>query len=265
MSYSDTSQRLSICLRINGFSFSLLADGNKLMNLADVPLAPVGAGGGADMVAQIMSCLDAQGVKALSLGKMQLTIPTRVFTWIPASLFDSSRCKQYLALVARPEAIEEVYHIYNPAIDAYMVFSADARMVTAFKVALPGIDVHCQHSMLVTESLLRRSDSHPLMLLHVDEGRADIEAFYSGKLLLSNSYSIGKPDESLFFAINVMKGLHLETPDMELAICGAVDRAFYAVCQRFFPNVSLHTGPQILPSDPTQQPVPTYKYPLLFN
>jgi hypothetical protein len=63
MSYSDTSQRLSICLRINGFSFSLLAEGNKLMNLADVPLAPVGAGGGADTVAHDQSLIIGKRTK----------------------------------------------------------------------------------------------------------------------------------------------------------------------------------------------------------
>ena len=264
MSYGRTSHRLSICLRTNGFSFSLIDSDNVLRILDDVEMDGI-AEGRLTVLNGIKDCFASRGIDTFSLGKIQLVVPTRVFAWVPAKLFDSQRCKQYLTLVARPEAIEGISHIYNAAIDAYMVFSANAQILAAFKIALPGVDVHCQHSLLVNGTLLQRSASHPLMLLHVDEHRADIEAFFSGKLMLSNSFAINSGDEALYYALDVMKRLHLETPDMELALCGNVDRSYFARCQRYFPTVSLHTGLRVTHPDPAQPPVPTYRYPLLFS
>lgn len=263
---TDSETRLSICLTSDGFSFSLL--GGKRTLLALEENLPLPQGGSAGIAAELLARLDKQyGVSPLGLGGMRLEVPARRFAWVPAHLFDSQRSRQYLDLVGQPNTTAGVLpiHILNKALDAYMVFDANMATVAAFKVSFPGIDVHCSHSLLVTSDLLRDSASHPIMLLHVAHGRADIEAFYSGRLLLSNSFPAATTDDALFPAIDTMKRFHLETPDMELRLCGEVDRAVYARCQRFFPNVGLHLGTPVANADPTTPPVPTYKYPLLLN
>lgn len=214
----------------------------------------------------ILSLLASRyGISPLELGSMRVVVPTDSFAWIPAHLFDVQRTRQYLNLVSPLGDAQGVFHIHNKALDAFMVFAADTALVTSFKVAFPGIDVHCPHSVLVSQSLLNDSTSHPLMLLHLDEGKANVDAFYAGKLLLSNSYPAATPDEAMYFAIDIMKRFHLETPDMELRLCGQVDRALYARYQRYFPNVGLHIGTPVSNLDPTAPAFPTYKYPLLLN
>lgn len=266
---TDSETRLSICLQSDGFSFSLLGGKRQLLALEEnLPLPQGGSAGIADMLAR----LDKQyGVNPLGLGGMRLVVPAGRFAWVPSHLFDPQRSRQYLDLVGNPGTAQGVFHIINNALGAYMVFEAEADAVTPFKVSFPGIDVHCPHSLLVTPDLLRDSAARPLMLLHIAHGRADIEAFYSGRLLLSNSYPAANADEALYFAIDIMKRLHLETPDMELRLCGEVDRAVYARYQRYFPNVGLHVGTPVVKCqpdtgpDPSVLPVPTYKYPLLLN
>ena len=259
---TDSETRLSICLTSDGFSFSLLDGKRQLLALEENLLIP--QGGAQALVADLLSRIPFE---PLALGAMRLVVPAERFAWVPAHLFEPQRSRQYLDLVGQPDASTHntPVHILNKALDAYMVFEADTALVNAFKVSFPGIDVHCPHSLLVTADLLRDSATHPLMLLHITHGRADIEAFYSGRLLFSNSFPAATADDALFPAIDTMKRLHLETPDMELRLCGEVDRAVYARYQRYFPNVGLHIGTPVANTDPTALPVPTYKYPLLFN
>ena len=140
-----------------------------------------------------------------------------------------------------------------------------ADMATAFKVTLPGIDILCQHAVLIEAAHRSASSSHPYILLHVREGAADIEAFFNGNLLLTNSYPAGDSEEVLYHALSVMKHLHLETPDMELAICGLVDRTFFSRMQHFFPNVTLYTGKPYTFLNPDFQTLHTYRHTLILS
>ena len=144
-----------------------------------------------------------------------------------------------------------------------MVFSAPSDMAMAFKVAIPGIDIVNQHSILANEMLLNRSLRHPVLLMHVRDRVGDFDAFYNNQLLLSNSYAASNDDELLYHALDVMKKLHLETPDMELTICGLVGRDLYGRLQHYFPNVTLYTGHPLNYENPQFQTFHTYRHALL--
>lgn len=264
MSYNATAIRLSICLRTNGFSFSLI-DGNRtlcLQDQEDLSMAlPLG-----QLAEQVKSSFAKRGITPLDLSGMRLVVPSRNFVWIPEHLFEVSRRQQYLDTVVDTGSSQgEIFHVFNKSLKAYHVFTADAKVVTAFKLALPGVDVHSQHSVLVVEELMNRSQSHPVILLHLDSGRADLDAFYAGQLMISVSRPVDSVDDAIFFALGVIKQLHLETPDMELTLSGEVDRQSFAQMRPFFPRVTLFTGVPVYHPDPALPPVPTYKYPLLFN
>ena len=150
-------------------------------------------------------------------------------------------------------------------INSYLVFSAPYNIVTSFKVGMPGIDVYCQHALLVNEMLMSRSTQHPVMLINIRDRVGDYVAFYNGQLLLSNSFSGENEEELLYHGIDLMKQLHLETPDMELTMCGNVNRDIYALFQRFFPNVTLYNGIPFDYQNPAFHNLHTYKYPLILS
>ena len=99
--------------------------------------------------------------------------------------------------------------------------------------------------------------------MHVRDGVGDFEAFYNGRLLMSNSYAANGEKELLYHALNVMKTLHLETPDMELAICGEVGRDIYGMLQHYFPNVTLYTGRPFTYTNPDFQTFHSYRHVLV--
>lgn len=260
---ANDEKRLSICLRSNGFSFSIVTLDRVLLTFGEAEFdfdQPLGT-----LTQQLKDFFADNGIVTFGLRQMDLVVLSECFVWMPTQLYDTTRDRQYLHTVGSPDVALGVFHNEVPLLKSHMIFSAPTTVVTAFKVAIPGIDVQCQHSALVNHELLQRSARHPLMLLHVRQGNVDIEAFYGGQLLLSNSYTCPERSELLYRALGVMKQLHLETPDMELTICGEVDRELFGYLQHYFPSVTLHTGGAVTFENPEFQTFPTYRHALLLS
>lgn len=248
---ANNESRLSICLRSNGFSFAIATLDHTLTAFGETEFdfnLPLGS-----LTQSVKQFFADQHINTFGFKQANLVVQSDNFVWIPAALYDSVRDRQYLKLIGRPAMDMGVYHLYVDAMKSYIVFTAPATVVTAFKVALPGIDVHCQHSVIANDYLLGRSLKHPIMLMNVRERVGDFDAFYNGKLLFCNSCSATSDSELLYHALEIMKTLHLETPDMELAISGNVGRDIFALLQHYFPNVTLYTG------HPMQQVLPEFQ------
>ena len=255
--------RLSICLRTNGFSFSTATVGGELLTLGEAEFdfqRPI-----SQLPQALKGLLDTNGIPTFGCKEARLVVPAECFAWVPEHLYDAARDRQYLSLVAHVDSGLGVYHARSGCVKSYMVFTAQAEVVTAFKLAIPGIDVVCQHSVLVNEMLMQRSAQHPIVLMHVRNGAGDFEAFFNKQLLMSNSFAATGEGELLYHALEVMKKLHLETPDMELAICGEVGREIYAMLQHYFPNVSLYTGRPFSYTNPEFQTLHSYRHILLLD
>lgn len=260
---ANNELRLSICLRPNGFSFSMMTLDRTLLTFgeADFDFAlPM-----SKLPAAIKSFLTDSNIPTFGCKEVRFIIPSDHTVWIPEHLFDSSQCRRYIRMISEPNSRLGVYHALSERQHAYAVFTAPTDIVTAFKLALPGIDAVCQHSLLANETLSQRSAQHPVMLMNVRDGNGDYEAFFGQQLLLSNSYPAKDGNELLYHAIDVMKQLHIETPDMELLICGDVGREIFAELQHYFPNVALYTGLPFNYINPEFQTLHTYRHALLLS
>ncbi|MBQ9864977.1 MAG: DUF3822 family protein [Bacteroidales bacterium] len=260
---ANNELRLSICLRPNGFSFCVTTIGQELLTFGETDFdmnRPLG-----QLTASLTQFFADHGIATFGLKQTRLIVPSEHFVWVPAHLYDGTRDRQYLDMTSSPVSGLSACRCYSSSQDSYMVFAAPTNVVTAFKIALPGIDVLCQHSVLVNDVLKQRSTTHPVIVMHVREGVGDYEAYYGGLLLLSNTFPSVNADELVYHALEVMKKLHTETPDMELAICGAVGREIYGLLQHYFPKVTLYTGIPITYSNPQFQLLHTYRYALLLS
>lgn len=253
--------RLSICLRPNGFSFSIATTEQILLSFGEAEFDFTQSVG--TMTSAIKQFFADNGISTFDYKQVRLIVPSEHFVWIPAHLYDASRDQQYLNIVSKPDESLGICHAYSEHLDSNIVFSVPFQVVTSFKVAIPGIDVVCQHSLLANNMLKQRSVQHPVILMHVRDGVGDFEAFYGGQLLLSNTFGSANSNELIYHAIDLMKKLHLETPDLEFSICGDVDREFYGVLQHYFPTVTLYTGLPFTYTNSEFQVFHSYRHALL--
>ena len=254
-------KHLSICLRTNGLSFSILSPKGTLLTAGDVEMNF--ATNFSQLSNEIKALLDELQISPFDFSSSTLVVPSEQAVWVPESLYTEGNERQYLSLLTDIKMGMGVYSDYHPLIKAYIVYTADSTMVTAFKAAIPNIYITCQHAMMVNETLLQRAQSHPLVLLNLRGNKVDVAAYNTDGFLLGNSYSFADNNELLYTALNVMKQFNLETPDMELLICGDVDRDIYGALVNYFPNVDLYTGKPISFLNPEQYPA--YRHALILN
>ena len=256
-------KRLSICLTSNGFSFSittvhddLLAIGDVACNL-DVAMS--------DLMTSVKNVFADSGIATYGLKEAELVVDSSRFVWVPQSLYDEKQQRTYLDAVCKIENGQGVYVDYNDAIKAYIVFSAPSALVSAFKIAIPGLKVRCQHDKMVNAIMVGHSDLKSLLLINLRDKESDYAVFCNKKLQLSNTFRCESYDDAIYHALNLTKQLHLEEAPLTTAVCGAIDRERFVQLRQFFPNVALYTGRQLTLTEPEMQHVPLYKYALILS
>lgn len=259
--FPSYEKRLSICLTPNGFSFSVTTQKGSLLTVGDVSMPmdqPMTA-----LAADIKSFFAEKNISVFGYESTRLIVPTDHFVWLPENLYEAGKERQYLSMVTLPPTGVGYYAHRDEHQQAYMVFVASTTVVTAFRIAVPGIALFSQHSQLASTCLFEKSSNHPLIVMHLRKGKADFAAFGGGRLLLSNTYEVKNVEDILTRALAIMKEFSLEQPNMELSLCGEVDREIYGALRPYFPNVTLFNGANYRIYNPEFQHLHTYRHALI--
>lgn len=250
-------KNLSICLAANGFSFTVTTQRDDFLAFGDVAFE--GAPAMAEAMSIVRGAFAECGIIPLGM-HVELVVASDFFVWVPDSLYTPGNDRRYLDPICDVPRGHSLFVDHNDKIGAYLIFAAESAFCNAFKIAIPGLKVRCQHSRLVNDQLLALSDLRSLMLLHVRPQHLDVEVFCNKTLQLSNSYPAQGREEVLYQALRIAKQLKLEEATMSTLLCGDVDRSFYEEVCRFLPNVDLYCGHDLTPASDQLRQVPTYKY-----
>ena len=72
-------------------------------------------------------------------------------------------------------------------------------------------------------------------------------------------------DETLYHAVNINKQLRLDDVQLNVALCGDVNRESFGRVREFFNNVMLYTGSNLkLPTEEMRR-APIYRYALILS
>ena len=251
-------KRLSICLGADGFSFAETSTAGALVSFA------VYAGPHANSINQVMtdvkSVFASLGIRPFSFSASDLIVISDENVWVPDELYTATANRKYMELVAGSND-RQLMSAHSTALASTAVFSTDEHLVTAFKVALPGINVMNQH--LKMARLAPLSADHPVVLSHWREGRVDLAAFSEGHYLYGNTLTFANANEALYRVVDVVKCFGLESPATELLMCGDVDRERYAQFRPYFPKVTLFNGTVSHSLNPEFKRVHAYRHALI--
>ena len=218
------------------------------------------------LISDIKSVFSELRIYPVEFQSMRLVVDTSCYTWIPAALYESSQQRRYLETVAKVPDMAMVSASYHAALEAQCVYTTDATLLTAFKVALPGIACCAQPYALLGDALLRRSDRHPVMVAWLTNDVAthkmyvDYLVLKGGQLLLSTRRSADDVQQLLYTSLNVMKRMEVETPDMEMLLCGAVERELFMQLRGYFPHLDLYNGAPLKPQHSDLARLHAYRY-----
>lgn len=256
-------KRMSICLLSNGFSFSISTVHDEILALGEVECKLHTSI--SELLADIKGVMAEGGIQAYGLKETELVVNSRQFVWVPEHLYDDSKQRVYIEAMCKIESGHGVFSDFNSTVKAHMVFCADNNIVSAFKIAFPGLMVKCQHDKMANRTMMENSDLKSIILINVRDGESDYSVFCNKKLMLSNTFDCANFDETLYHALNLTKQLHLEDAMMMAAVCGDVDRERFARLRQFFPNVALYTGRPLTMTNPEMQHFALYRHALILS
>lgn len=229
-------KRLSICLQADGFSFTEATPSGVLLSFGEAE--GTHASTMTAVMADVKTFFASAGIRPLGYASMELIVVSDESTWVPDELYSSLSNRNYLKLVGSTP--DMVMTCHSQALASTAVFSANEQVVTAFKVAMPGVAVMHQHAKLA--QLAPYCTGHPVMLAFWRQSRVDVASFRDGHYLYGNTLRINNDNEALYHLIEIMRSYGLEGGDTELLLCGDVDRDRYALMRPYFPKTTLFNG-----------------------
>ena len=252
---ASREKRLSICLGANGFSFTEVTSSGMLLTFGEAEGHHAATMTG--VMADVKAFFASAGIRPLGYAAMELVVLTDESTWVPDELYSSMANRNYLRLVGSTPDMLMTYH--SKALASTAVFAANEQVVTAFKVAMPGVTVMHQHAKMA--QMAPRSADHPVLMAHWRQSRVDLAAFRDGRYLYGNSLRYTDDSEAVYHAVEVMKCYHLEEPGTELLVCGDMNRDRYALLTPYFPKATLFNGNYKV--SPELRGLHTYRHALL--
>lgn len=256
--YGSHDKRLSICLAANGFSFSETTASGLILTFGQAEGEH--ATTITEATREIKSFFTAIGINALGYASSQLIVPSEDHVWVPDELYVPSANRLYLGLVGSKAT--SVVSVPGKAIGATAVFAANDQLLTAFKVAMPGINVVSQHVKML--QFMPRSADHPVIASNWREGRVDIAIMDKGSYLYGNTLSFRSTDDALFLTVELMKQHGADGSKTEILMMGNVEREMFARFRPYFPVVTLYSGEAVNFSSPRFKSLRTYRHALLF-
>jgi len=260
---SDCQKKLSICLETNGFSFTIINEKNKMLAFGDITCAfPETLSQIIVLIKQVFADLN---IEYALMDEMELIISSNKSTWVPESLFDAKHTREYFKVLSPLEVRETVFHCYSERLEAYSVFTYLDTIVSAFKVAIPGIKLKSQHAKTLETPLLERSRMKTLVEVYVRKKEFDVAIFSNKTFLFSNTFKYDDKLDIAYFTLLAINKLNLNQANLELSISGKVDRDMFETMERFFPKVNLYTGSKVVFADNEMYKIPLYQYSMLLR
>ena len=258
-------KKLSICLKSNGFSFSVISTQDILLAIGDVEHISDEPYNIVSSANEVRSYFTAQNIPFTGYSQVKLIVPSVYGVWVPDELYDESKQRQYLNIVGYKNTDLGITAVHNSTIMSQMVFSYNINTVAPYKVAFPGLIITNQHNALVNDYVRRWASDCPMILLNLRDNYMDIVVFVQSKLQLSTTYEVSSVKDVVMRTIDVMKRLNIEQPNTQLQLCGDVSRDIYAVFRDYFPIVRLYTGRPLRFGAQEMQQVHSYKYPFILS
>lgn len=254
---ASRQKRLSICLGADGFSFAEVTQTGQLLTFGQVEGQHAHTMTG--VMADVKALFSTVGIHPLGYASMELVVISDESTWVPDELYSSLSNRNYLRLVgANPES---VMTCHSKALASTAVFAANEQVVTAFKVAMPGVTVMHQHAKMAL--LAPRFTAHPVMLAYWRQGRVDVSLFSEGGYLYGNTLRWADENEAVYRLVELMKAYGMEDKGVELLLCGDVDRDRYMRLRPYFPQTTLFNGTVDRSQNPEFKSLHAYRHALI--
>lgn len=208
--------RLSICLRADGFSFSIIDNKYELCEVGRFRVML--QGGIPGIITGIRESFALLKITMFKFLSTTILLPSQKQTWIPLKLYDRTQDKEYLTLATGMSFKETPCRDILPDMDMVSLFAYPAEVVSALKIVMPGARFISTQQRLAEYGYSIAMEGTQTLLLNRHDNVVDMVFFRNSDFLNSVSYEVKHFSDFLYFLLFTTKhiGLDQETAGVYL-------------------------------------------------
>ena len=230
---------LSIQLRLDGFSFSILNyDLNKIVAIVDYKLENVKHP--LQLLERVKEIYLDSSLLKMNFFKVKVSHVNSISTLVPVALFDEYNLRSYLEF--NHKLLENEYLTYDiinteEIANIYSPFT----VVNDFFFEKYGEFTYKHFSTVLIENFLEQSKSNQelKMFVHVQDSQFEVVVVENKKLKLYNSYQYSTKEDLVYYILFVAEQLKQNPEDFDLELYGEIEpySEIYSLIYRYVRNV----------------------------
>ena len=167
-------------------------------------------------------------------------------TFVPYSLFDNSRSKDYLKLYSLEKEDEIVYYDKIEQINQINVYTSPRNISDDLKKVNLNLEISHYNTLLLNNILsLEFSNGIEYQLfIHLQSEALDVFLFQKKQFKFNNRFLISNEDEFLYYLFFIVEQFDMETEGLEIVFLGKIQRyeAYYKVLNQYHNHIKFVDG-----------------------
>ena len=230
---------LSIQLKLDGFSFSILNDElNKVVAVVDYKFDDVKHP--LQLLDKVKLIYQENSLLQMDFAQVKVSHVNSVSTLVPVALFDDDNLRSYLEF--NHKLLENEYLTFDivnsdEIANVYSPFT----VVNDFLFEKHGEFTFKHFSSILIENFIEQSSSNQefKMFVHVQDNQFEIVVVEKKKLILYNSYLYETKEDLVYYILFVAEQLKQNPEDFDLELYGSIEpySEIYALIYKYVRNV----------------------------
>ena len=167
-------------------------------------------------------------------------------TFVPYSLFDNSRPKDYLKLYSKEKKDEIAYYDKIEQINQINVYTSPRNISDVLKKVNLNSEISHYNTLLLNNILsLEFSNGIEYQLfIHLQSEALDVFLFKKKQFKFNNRFLISNEDEFLYYLFFIVEQFDMETEGLEIVILGKIQRyeSYYKALNQYHNHIKFVDG-----------------------
>jgi hypothetical protein len=215
--------RLSVQVSLTGLSFLVINSEaqevvfftEKKFNTARTP---------EDLLAEIETVISEAEALRSSFKDVSIIFTNRIYTVVPASLFEESKVSEYLKFNSKILSNDFIAHDRLDQFGIVVVYVPFVNINNYFFDRFGSFQYYHGASIFIKNVLTAEKHSlSPKVFLHVQSDQFDCIIVKNGALELCNTYSYKTPADLVYYVLFCLEQLNLNPDTVPLTLCGDID------------------------------------------
>lgn len=209
---------LSICLTANGFIFAIVDNKFCLNAIGEFQVDL--SGSMTQVMTNLKACFSSINIHIFNFNKVRIVCSTQRNTWVPYKLYDNTKDREYLKVVAPIYPNDTIVSNVCAQIDAVNIFATSIQQYSGMKITIPKAQFISPSQLLTEYAFDVSSLMQNTLVINKHGQEIDFAIFKGDTFTLSNSFKYNVVDDLIYLLLYTLQEVDINTAEVNTLITG---------------------------------------------